>query len=385
MISTISIERTIKKAITDNLYKGYGIVIYGARRVGKTTLVRQIQSESNKKSVYINCDESVGQSALSAYNSLELRKNTGIDTELLIIDEAQRIVDIGIKLKLLIDNYPELQIIATGSSSFDLSNKIKEPLTGRVIEYTLYPFSIAELSQHYNRLELQSIIDTLLVYGSYPRSVFGPLPGPDLINVADNYLYKDILEYNNIRKPELLKKIITLLANDIGSELSIVDMTNRLDIRRETLESYITLLEQSFVIYPLLPYSTNLRSELTKKKKVFFYDNGIRNAILGNLNHISTRGDFGKLWEQFMISQMYIQYKNSLEIENQSKFNFWRTTDQHQEVDLIISDSHSVAGYEFCYSAKMATKKKKPSQFTALYPDASYHIIHSENFLDFLL
>lgn len=380
-----TIKRTIKKDIVEHLYNGYGVVVYGARRVGKTTLVKEILAESSKKSLYINCDERVGQEVLSPYNSLELRKNIGEGIELVVIDEAQRIFDIGIKLKLLIDNFPQLQIIATGSSSFDLSNKIKEPLTGRVLEYALYPFSLQELSQVYSKLELKSLTDRFLVYGMYPRAVFGSFPAEDLLAVADNYLYKDILEYNLIKKPDILKKIVTILASNVGSEISSAEITNTLDIRKETLDSYITLLEQSFILRPLLPYSSNLRSELTKKKKIIFYDNGIRNAILGNLNQIDKRTDIGALWENFMISQFIIKQSNEVQIVMKKKHNFWRTTDQHQEVDLMVSNFDTISGFEFCYKEETARKKKLPSQFKNYYPEACFEVIHRGNFLDFLI
>lgn len=379
------IERTIKEHIVNNLYKGYGIVIYGARRVGKTTLVKDILNESTKKSLFINCDERVGQDVLAPYNSIELLKNIGEGIELLVIDEAQRIVDIGIKLKLIIENAPDMQVIATGSSSFDLSNKIKEPLTGRVLEYSLYPFSILELSQVYSKMELQALTDRLLVYGTYPQAVFGTLPEEDLMNVADNYLYKDILEYNFIKKPEVLKKIVTVLATNVGNELSGSDITNTLDIRKETLEVYTTLLEQSFILYPLLPYSNNIRVELSKKRKVGFYDNGIRNAIIGNLNPLEKRSDVGALWENFMISQFIIKDSNKLQTNLKIKHNFWRTTDQHQEVDLIVSTADSVQGFEFCYSADQSKKKKHPTQFKLYYKDAPFVVIHKSNYLDYLL
>lgn len=335
--------------------------------------------------MYINCDERTGQDILSPYNSIELLKNIGTDIELLVIDEAQRILDIGIKLKLIIDNAPHLQIIATGSSSFILSNKIKEPLTGRVIEYSLYPFSVEELSQVYSKIELQGLIDRLLIYGTYPRAVFGNLPIEDLLNVTDNYLYKDILEYNSIKKPEILKKILTLLATNIGSELNTSEITNTLDIRKETLDTYITLLEQSFILYSLLPYSNNIRSELTKKRKVFFFDNGIRNAILGNLNILYKRGDVSGLWENFMISQIIIKNNNKLQLTVRNKYNFWRTTDQHQEIDLIVSNTQSVSALEFCYNPNQAHKKRTPTQFKKNYQSSSFEVVHKNNFLDFLL
>ncbi len=380
-----NIERTIKEHILDNLYKGYGIVIYGARRVGKTTLVKDILSLSTKKTLYINCDERVGQQILAPYNSVELLKNIGENVELLVIDEAQRIVDIGIKLKLIIENAPKMQVIATGSSSFDLSNKIKEPLTGRILEYHLHPFSLEELLQVYTKMDLQALTDRFLVYGTYPRAVFGSLPEEDLLNVADNYLYKDILEHNFIKKPEVLKKIVTLLATNVGSELSVRDITNSLDIRKETFETYVALLEQSFILYSLLPFSNNIRSELTKKKKIGFYDNGIRNAILGNLNVVDKRSDVGALWENFMISQFIIKNYNKLQTKLKLKHNFWRTTDQHQEVDLIVSTADEIKGFEFCFSKQQAKKKKHPSQFKLYYKNASFEVVHKENYLDFLL
>lgn len=229
------------------------------------------------------------------------------------------------------------------------------------------------------------MIDRFLVYGTYPRAVFGSLPAEDLLVVADNYLYKDILEYNFIKKPDILKKIVSILASNVGQEISSTEITDTLDIRKETLDSYITLLEQSFILRPLLPYSSNLRSELTKKKKIIFYDNGIRNAILGNLNPVDKRTDKGALWENFMISQFIIKQSNEFQIVLKKKYNFWRTTDQQQEVDLLVSNFDTLSGFEFCYKEESAKKKKIPSQFKNYYPKASFQVIHRGNFLDFLI
>jgi predicted AAA+ superfamily ATPase len=325
------IKRTIQYAIEKNLFKNKIVIIYGARQVGKTTLVKEILKKYPKNSEYYNCDEIDIRQALTDKTSTELRAFFA-GKKLVILDEAQRVKNIGLTLKIIVDNFPDIQIIATGSSSFDLSNEISEPLTGRKFEFYLYPFSTQELESVYSSLELKRLLERRIIYGMYPDVILKE--GDAAINLKTlvlSYTYKDILQYQNIKSPEILEKLLQALALQVGNEVSYNELAELVGVDKNTVSNYIQILEKAFIIFRLSPFSRNLRNELKKLRKVYFYDTGIRNALINNLNPISLRQDVGALWENFMISEK-IKQNNNLGIS--ANTYFWRTTNG-KEIDYI--------------------------------------------------
>ncbi len=371
------IKRAIQAAIEARLFKGKAILIFGARRVGKTTIVKDIMAKFPTDSKYFSCDEADVRFALSRQTSTQLHRFVG-NYKLIVIDEAQRVPDIGLTLKILIDTYPDLQIIATGSSSFDLANLTSEPLTGRVFEYTLYPLSLAELQQTYHSLELQRLIPHLLIYGSYPDAALASSDseaGEIISGIAEKYLYKDILAFETLRNPELLEKLLQALALQIGSEVSYDELSRMLKVSAKTIERYIHLLERAFVIFRLSPLSRNPRKEIAKSKKIFFYDLGIRNSLIRNFNSIELRSDIGGLWENFCIVETMKQHANRLQRVNSY---FWRNY-SGAEIDLILESGGSFSAYECTWGS---AKKRLPEAFSATYPTSDFTVITRENVLD---
>jgi len=370
------IKRTIQSKIEQNLWKGKVIVVYGPRQVGKTTLVKQIQSKYSD-SIYFNCDEP--DIALSFQNktSTQLKALIG-NVKLVIIDEAQRVENIGITLKLLVDNYPEIQVIATGSSSFDLSNTINEPLTGRVIDYILYPFSWLELSQIFSSIELQRLKDWFLIYGTYPEVVFNMGQARDKITrIARNYLYKDVLIFQDLRSDEKIHRLLQALSLQVGQEVSYTELASLVELDQKTVSKYIQILEKSFVIYRLPPLSRNPRKEISKSRKVYFFDNGVRNALINNFNDVELRNDKGSLFEQFVISQKIAANGNSERFVN--KF-FWRTKNQ-SEIDYIEEIDGALNGFEIKYGDKFP---KEPKPWKELYSNSTFQVVNRDNWEEFL-
>ena len=372
------INRQIEPLVAKNLFKGDVVILYGARQVGKTTLVRQIlEKNSEVPSKYINCDEGDVQKIFSeAETSVALKKITG-DARLVVLDEAQRIRNIGSKLKLLVDNFPDQQIIATGSSSFDLANEIVEPLTGRSREFWLYPFSAAEMFADGSEMDFNRELESLLVFGSYPL-VFTSNANEDkklqLEKIASNYLYKDVLKFQNLKNFETVRKLLEALALQIGNEVSYTELGSLIGVSKQTVESYVDILEKAFIVFKIRPFSRNLRKELSKLRKIYFYDLGIRNALINNLNPLSIRGDVGALWENFVVAD---KRKQSNFIGNQTPLYFWRTYDG-QEVDLVEERDGRLFGHEIKWTK---ARKKPPALWTKSYPDASWEVISRENFL----
>jgi predicted AAA+ superfamily ATPase len=353
------------------------VIIYGARQVGKTTLAKEIQKRYLKDSAYFNCDEMDIRQALTGKTSTELKAFLG-NAKLIILDEAQRVKNIGLTLKLLADNFPRMQIIATGSSSFELSNEIAEPLTGRKTEFYLYPFSIEELKTIYSELEINRILERRIVFGMYPEIVQNGTDAEEqLKSLARSYTYKDILQYQNIKNPEVLEKLIQALALQIGCEVSYNELANLVGVDKNTVASYIQILEKAFIIFRLRPFSRNLRNELKKLRKIYFYDTGIRNALINNLNPLELRQDTGALWENFMISER-IKYNNN----NKRDVNiyFWRTLAK-QEVDYIEESRGSLAGAEFKWKKD---KFKIPKAFSDAYPGSAVELVNRENYAKFV-
>jgi uncharacterized protein len=377
------LERTIKNNIIKSLYKNKVIIIYGARRVGKTTLVKQIlkeQEELGKKTSYLNCESLNIKPKLETTNELLLKDFLGAK-DLVILDEAQNINSIGLTLKILIDTYPEIQIIATGSSSFDLSNQIGEPLTGRSREFKLYPLSIEEIKSQFDLFALNGKLENIMRFGTYP-SVFNKPEEEtkdELYDIASKYLYKDILAFDNIKNSSTLLNLLKHLALQLGNEVSYNEIGTIIGCSRNTVKNYIDLLEKCFIVFSLNSFSRNLRKELGKSKKIYFYDLGIRNALINNFNCLDTRNDIGGLWENFCILERTKVNQNHKNYYNQY---FWRTY-SGQEIDYLEEHSGQLDGYEFKYNPK--AKFKKPSQFLTNYQNSTISVINSENWHNFLI
>lgn len=374
-----TISRNIGKQITQKLFKGKTIIIYGARQVGKTTLVKQILKSHPEKSLYLNCDEPDIREALKDQTSSALKAFLG-DKKLVVIDEAQRVKNIGITLKLLNDNFPEMQIIATGSSSFELSNQIIEPLTGRIYEFHLYPFSLHELKAFLNDIDIQRTLERRLIYGMYPEVVIkeGEESQEIIKMISESYLYKDILVFQNIKNSEALERLLQALALHLGNEVSYNELSQLIGIDKNTVDHYIQILEKAFIIFRLPPFSRNIRNELKNLRKIYFYDNGIRNALINNFNSLNLRNDIGALWENFMISERIKWNQNK---NKNCNIYFWRTHNG-QEIDYIEESEGKIHAFEFKWKKQ---KYKVPNKFSIFYPNTTVSLIHQGNFNDFLL
>jgi predicted AAA+ superfamily ATPase len=374
------IPRAIYLSVKDKILSSDKIVIvYGPRQVGKTTLVRNILQELPLRKLAVNADEKAYADVLSSRDLGRMRLLVeGYD--LLFIDEAQRITDISINLKLLHDNLPKLKIIATGSSSFELANQIKEPLTGRTWTFTLFPIAWLELKDLYNPFELRQKLPEYLVYGSYPE--ISSIPNRKdkvqyLNELSSSYLYKDILEITSIRYSSKINDLLRLLAFQVGSEVSLSELGSSLSMSKETVTAYIDLLEQAFIVFRLSGFSRNLRKEITKMDKVYFYDLGVRNTVINQLNPLEQRNDIGKLWENFLM----IERRKLLAYQSiYAGSYFWRTY-TGAELDYIEERDGKLYGYEFKYGKKTA---KPPKTWLDTYQNASYQCISQENFHSFV-
>lgn len=370
------IKRTIASQIKAKLYKGKAIIIYGPRQVGKTTLVRQLQAEV-PDSLYLNCDEPDIRAKLENKTSTELVAFIG-PKRLVVVDEGQRVRNIGLTLKLLVDAYPQMQIVATGSSSFDLANQIAEPLTGRAYEFHLFPLSVREISSVHDRLTLERLKDRWLIYGNYPEVITRPAEAEEIVkNIATNYLYKDALQFQVLKKTEVMEKLLQALALQVGQQVSYTELANLLAIDSQTVEKYIEILQQAFVIFKLPPFSRNLRKELAKTRKIYFWDNGIRNALINNFNPVSLRGDVGVLWENFLIAQRIMTIVNERRSFNRY---FWRTWDK-AEIDYVEEVGGNLAAFEIKWQGG---KQKPPKAWRETYSQAAFKVINSQNWLEFL-
>ena len=373
------IKRILKEKITSALFHGKIIVVYGARQVGKTTLVKDIVSEYGDEAGYYNCDLLSVQSALSVPEPDRLKQYFG-DKKIIVLDEAQVIANIGRILKIFADELPGIQVIATGSSSFEMANKISEPLTGRAVRFTLFPLSIQEISQHYGRLGLDTAMERMLSLGAYPEvyTSSGQYSIERLDEIASNYLFKDILMLENIKKSEVLKNLLISLALQMGSQVSYNELASKLGINKLTVQKYVDLLEQSFIIFRLYSFSRNLRNELSKSLKIYFYDLGIRNALIRNFNPPDVRDDSGMLWENFCVAERmkFIHYSGSL-----VNSYFWRTYEQ-KEIDYVEESGGTITGYEFKYSPK--AKRSSNKTFEDAYK-AEIKVINRENYQGFLM
>jgi len=300
--SVIMYDRTIKNDMQSKLFQGRALILYGARQTGKTTLAKQILGEASGKTLYMNCDEPDVRLALEGRSSSELRAWVG-DARFLVIDEAQRVENIGMTLKLMVDEIPDLQVLATGSSSFTLANRIQEPLTGRKYVFHLHPLSTRELLQKDGEIETRRLLRRRMVFGQYPDvAQAGEKDAADILReLTGSYLYQDVLMWKDIRKPDLLDRLLRALALQVGNEVSFNELAQTLGVDKATVSTYLDVLEQAFVVFRLNSFSRNLRTELRKSRKVYFWDNGIRNALLNNLNPLELRSDVGALWENFLV------------------------------------------------------------------------------------
>lgn len=374
------IPRLLRPRVSDQLQAGGKIVlIYGARQVGKTTLVREVLRDLPYRTLSINADEMRFADVLS---SRDLRRLRGLveGYELLFIDEAQRIPEIGINLKLLIDELPHLRIVATGSSSLDLASKVQEPLTGRAWVHRLYPIAMAELRLQYSRFELDAMLEDRLVFGSYP-DIFS-LAGDDqrreyLVNLSASYLYKDLLEIGGIRFSSKLRNLVRLLAFQIGHEVSLSELGSQLQMSKETVASYIDLLEQSFVVFRLGGFSRNLRKEVSKQDKVYFWDLGVRNVVIDNLKPLAQRNDAGALWENFVVSER-LKWLHGQQML--ASLYFWRTY-TGAEIDIVEERGGALHAYECKWTRAGG---RVPESFQKAYPGASYEIVNRDNVWDYI-
>src|ERR1700749_3071619 len=372
------IKRAIYEQIIKNLFKGKAVIITGPRQAGKTTLLRTIMKESEKKVLYLNCDEPDIRPMLENASSTSLKALIG-DNALILIDEAQRVKNVGLTLKLLVDNFKEIQIIATGSSALELANEINEPLTGRKREYHLYPFSTAEMVTNSSIIQETRLLEQRMIYGFYPDIVNSPAEAQtNLLDLGNNYLYKDVLSLQDVRKPALLERLLTALALQIGNEISYTEIGQTIGADNKTIDRYVELLEKCFVVFQLGVFSRNLRNEIKKGKKIYFYDNGIRNSIIKNFSPLSLRQDIGALWENFLVSE---RKKANHYANHYVNSYFWRTH-QQQEIDMIEETGGKLYAWEFKWSEN--TKVKIPASFLEAYPGSITGTVNRQNYMDFL-
>lgn len=379
MIIPRAILPKIEKSLFLSAEKKPAIIIYGPRQIGKTTLVKHILNKYPENAEYFDCDYLDVQETFSYQKSHQVASVIK-GLKLLILDEAQRIKDIGMVLKILVDHHPQTQIIATGSSSFELSNKINEPLTGRKVEFRLLPVSFQELTAKDNLITADRNLETLLRFGSYPALIDQNENGKEkmLKEIANSYLFKDIFTFQQLKKPELLTKLIRLLAFQIGSEVSFHEIAQQIGVDQTIVQKYLYLLEQAFVIFRLGSFKRNLRTELSKSRKVYFWDLGIRNTLIQNFNKIELRDDVGKLWENFCVLER-LKYLNNQQISANSYF--WRTYDK-KKIDYIEEAGGKLQAFEFKWNPKKKTKK--PQEFLQNYANSSFQIISRENYPSFI-
>ena len=373
------VNRTLSNIIKDKLFKGKAILIFGPRQSGKTTITKAILKSTAKGIRYINGDEFSDREAFSQPNAEKLKTLIG-NNEIIFIDEAQKITEIGNAIKIITDHISSVQVIATGSSSFELANKLNEPLTGRKYEFLILPFAFSEMVNHTNIFEEQKNLELRLIYGYYPEVVLKKDESMDLIkNLTSSYLFKDIFSLEGVRNHSLLEKLVKAIALQIGSEVSVNELSRHLGANHQTIEKYLTVLEQTYVIYKLSSYSNNVRNEIRKSKKYYFYDNGLRNSVIGNFTSLTLRNDIGALWENFIISE---RIKYNLYNNRDVKYYFWRTK-QQQEIDLIEEHNGKLSAFEIKWNK--SANLKLPKTFTNNYTVDKTGLINPESFPEFLM
>jgi len=370
----------IKRKLEDQILKssslGKAIILLGPRQTGKTTLMKKVLASEDY--LFIDCDDPLSRTKLQDANTESIRQVIG-QYKYVFIDEAQRVKNIGLTLKIITDQFKHIQLMVSGSSSLDIQAEVNEPLTGRKIEYFLYPISWAELLNDRDYLTVQRQLGTRLIYGMYPEIINNPGNEKELLKqLSSSYLYKDILAYKDIRKPEILEKLLTALALQLGSEVSYNELARLLQVDKNTVSTYIDLLEKAYVIFRLNPLRRNLRSEIGTSRKIYFYDTGIRNALISNFNPIELRQDLGVLWENFLICErIKLNHYNSKWVN----YFFWRTKNQ-QEIDFIEETGGKISAFEFKWNPL-----KNPSfskTFKKAYPDSKSQVINKDNFNEFI-
>jgi predicted AAA+ superfamily ATPase len=378
----MKIPRLLLPQVKDLLLPGKVLILYGPRQVGKTTLARALVDSVSMRSRFINADELIYREALSSQNRQRLGEVLG-GAELLVIDEAQRVPNIGINLKILVDSFPEAVILATGSASFELANKISEPLTGRTLTFNLYPLAYAELRQAHGALEARGQLERWLVWGGYPAIATQDNPalrGALLGEITGSYLYRDILEHEGLRHSDKLVDLLRMLAFQIGQEVSLSELATSLGLNRATVDRYLDLLEKVFVIFKVNGFSRNLRKEVTKNSRYYFYDNGVRNSLIQNFNPLHLRADTGQLWENFLMVERRKINQSAMRLVNTY---FWRTYDQ-KEIDCVEEQGGALRGYEFKWGEKSIPARTR-QEFVQSYPGAEVTAVNRENFEDFVL
>jgi len=367
------------ESLSSRLEAGKVLVIYGPRRAGKTTLIQQFLRRYPDKYLLTTGEDRDFQ-AILASESVNKIKNSFSDYTLLVVDEGQAAEHIGLGLKIIVDHIPGIRVIATGSSSFELANKMGEPLTGRQTIITLFPLSAIEFKNQFGAFELAQKLPDFLIYGSYPEALSKQSydeKAKYLRTLVNSYLYKDILELEQIRNSKKLKDLVTLLAFQIGKEVSINELATQLGLAKQTVDRYLDLLEKSFVIFKLRAFSRNLRKEVSKTARYYFYDTGIRNAVINNFNSLELRNDVGELWENYLFME---RMKKLSYLGPDSNLYFWRTYDQ-KEIDLVEERGGHLFGYEFKYGKRQI---KVPKDWKKAYPTAEFSVIDRDNYLEFI-
>lgn len=372
------VERILQKVIERYLFRNKAVIILGPRQVGKTTLLHMLSEKIDQKYLYLNCDEPDIRKSLTDITSTELRKMIGTN-KVVMIDEAQRVKNIGITLKLITDQIKEVQLIATGSSAFELANEINEPLTGRKFEFLLLPFSTGEMLQYHGLIDEKRLLESRMLYGMYPDVINNSGNEKVILNnLVDSYLFKDIFSFQDVRKPIVIEKLLEAIALQVCSEVSMNELAQLLQVDRSTVQRYIELLEKTYIIFRLPSLNRNIRTEIRKNQKIYFYDNGIRNSIISNFNSIELRPDKGALWENFLMSErmklqrFHLLYRNNY---------FWRTL-QQQEIDYIEEYDGKFYAYEFKW--KSVKKVRFSKTFLNAYPENETKVITQENYLEFI-
>lgn len=373
------ISRSIETLVRARMFRNRAVVVVGPRRVGKTTLLKQIASEVDPNHLWLDCDEPDIRSALSSTTSTHLKSLIG-RSMVVVIDEAQRVKNIGITLKLIVDQIPDAQLLVSGSSALELSNEINEPLTGRKYEFELLPFSYSEMVGHHESLIERRLLNNRLIFGSYPDVVRNPSEEISILReLSQSYLYKDLFSYQEIRKPEVLPRLLEALALQLGSEVVIHELSQVVGADSETVRRYIDLLEKAYVIFSLRSWNRNLRNELKKSRKIYFYDNGIRNAIIRNFQPVSLRTDIGALWENYLVSE---RRKANMAYGRYASTWFWRTT-QQQEIDYLEEQDGKISAFEFKWNPN--AKVRWSRTFTGQYPNHQLMVVNPETYPDFLM
>ena len=372
------IARVVEKNIRKQLFKKKSIIILGPRQSGKTTLLKNLLKDYSKRSLFLNGDDPAVIGMLSRPNTEELQQIIGKNT-ILLIDEAQRIPDIGITAKIIHDTFTKVQLILSGSSAFELASKTQESLTGRKRTFYLWPISFQEFQEHYGYLKAEQDLENRLVYGFYPEVLTNTEESEILLReISDSYLYKDILMYGNLKKPAEIQNLLKALSFQIGNEVSYRELGQTCGLDPKTVERYIDILEKAYVVFRLPSFSRNLRNEIKAGRKIYFFDNGIRNAVIAQYQTLNNRNDKGALWENFLISERmkYLAY-NSIHCNSY----FWRTT-QQQEIDYIEERNGKISAFEFKFSEQRKIRFSK--SFLSAY-NPTIKGIHRKNYKDFIV